>query len=187
MHTKAAAAIPGIVPKDSWELEFTLKHAIPGSTRVQPSKALLLYSELLGLRSPMRVLDAGCGNGRNTVYLAKRGCDVTSVDFSEFALNETQRRIAGAGVSGKVHLLSIVFSREDEYYSRLLKDSPDGSLVCDPENGIWKRLYEEHEIRNLFSSYLELRYFAKFEFSDVVLGKAYKRVLLTSVLRKQFS
>jgi SAM-dependent methyltransferase len=81
-------------------------------------------------------------------------------------------------------LLSIVFSCEDEYYSRLLKDSPDGMLVQDPANGIWKRLYSERALKGLFSSWFRLEYFAKFEFSDVVLGEPYRRVVFTSVLQK---
>jgi len=231
----AARVIPQIVPKDSWEQELSQKHAIPSSTRIGPAKALVLFAELLGLRSPTKVLDAGSGNGRNTVYLAQHGCEVTAVDFCDFAINETQRRVTQAGLTDKVsivrhflddpapfpkesfdfvldayvschflnekiyrdywtdlaritknggRLLSIVFSNEDEYYSKLLKESPDGSLVCDPANGIWKRLYTETQIKSLFPSVLDLQYFARFEFPDVVLGKTYRRVLLTSVLMK---
>jgi methylase of polypeptide subunit release factors len=94
MHSIAARALPHIVPKESWEKELSQKHAIPSSTRAEPAKALVLYAELLGLGSPLKVLDAGSGNGRNTVYLAQRGCEVTAVDFCDFALNETQRRVA---------------------------------------------------------------------------------------------
>ncbi len=195
----------------------------------------MLFSELLGLRSPLKVLDAGTGNGRNALYLAKRGCDVTALDYSDLVLKEALRRATEAGLSEKVsvvkhslpertpfpensfdfvldaylschflrndiwehfwsemgritkpggHLLSIVFSLEDEYYRQLLKDSPDGSLVCDPANGIWKRLYSEQEIRKLFVRKFDLEYFAKFEFSDEVFNNAYRRVVFTSVLRK---
>jgi ubiquinone/menaquinone biosynthesis C-methylase UbiE len=232
----ATLAIPEIVPKESWELEFNLRHAIPSSTRHQPAKGLLLFSEILNFDSSMKVLDAGSGNGRNTVYLAKRGCEVTAVDFSDFALDETKRRVTEARLAHKVsivrhslvdpvpfpneyfdcvvdsyvfchflrdeigqrfwremarvtkrgrHMLSIVFSTEDEYYSRLRKDTQDGSLICDPANGIWKRLYTEDEIKRFFSTLeVELKYFAKLEFSDVVMGKTYRRVVFTSVLRK---
>jgi ubiquinone/menaquinone biosynthesis C-methylase UbiE len=184
----------------------------------------------------MRILDAGAGNGRNAIYLARRGCTVTALDFSGSALTEARRRIDEAGMAQRVslvahsltdplpftdasfdfsldayvfchfleedarlgfwrnmarvtkrggHLLSIVFSTEDEYYSRLLRTSPGHGLVCDPVNGIWKRLYTETEIRDFFASKFELSYFAKFEFSDAVLGDKYRRVVLISVLRNQ--
>jgi SAM-dependent methyltransferase len=234
---QTAVEIPDIVPKESWELEFGLKHAIPSSTRIEPAKALLLFTEILKLGSPMKVLDAGCGNGRNSVFLAKKGCDVTAIDFADLALSETKRRATQDALSHSIsvvrhslldplpfpgetfdfvldsylfchflrdgigqkfwhemdrvtktngHLLSIVFSVEDEYYARLRKDTED-LVVCDPANGIWKRLYSELEIKNYFAHHFELKYFAKFEFADVVMGKVYRRVVFTSVLRKSSS
>jgi hypothetical protein len=77
-----------------------------------------------------------------------------------------------------------VFSIEDEYYARFSSDNADAIVVLDPINGIWKRLYSEEEIKQLLRHHFALMYFAKFEFSDVVLGKSYRRVLFTSVLRK---
>jgi SAM-dependent methyltransferase len=238
MYSGAASTIPGIVSRESWDYEFGTIHAIPSSTRAEPAKALLLFSEMLGLHGPLKVLDAGTGNGRNALYLAERGCDVTALDFSDLVLKEALRRTTEAGLSDKVavvkhslpertpfpessfdfvldayvschflrndiweqfwsemgritkpggHLLSIVFSLEDEYYRQLLKDSPDGSLVCDPANGIWKRLYSDQEIRKLLVRKFDLEYFAKFEFSDEVFNNAYQRVVFTSVLRKPSS
>ena len=224
-----------MVPRESWEEEFGVIRAIPSSARPEPAKPLLLFSEMLGLDSSMKVLDAGAGNGRNAIYLAKRGCNVTALDFSDFALKETQRKSAEAGVSDKVaivrhslpnptpfreesfdfvldaylfchflrddvrssfwrdmdrvtkrggRLLSIVFSVEDEYYAQLLNKSPGGSVVCDPANGIWKRLYSERQIKEFFSQQFYLEYFSKFEFDDDVYGDTYRRVVFTSVLAK---
>ena len=99
MDTKIDAIIPEIVPKEFWEQEFAVKHSIPSSTREEPAKALLLFSDVLTLREPMKVLDAGCGNGRNAVYLAKRGCEVTALDFADSAIKETRRRATQAGVA----------------------------------------------------------------------------------------
>jgi ubiquinone/menaquinone biosynthesis C-methylase UbiE len=231
---QAAVAIPEIVPKEAWELEFGLKHTIPSSTRTEPAKALLLFAELLKLGRPMKVLDAGCGNGRNSVFLGKRGCDVTAVDFADLPLSETRRRVAEAGISQSVsvvrgslidplpfademfdfvldsyvschflhhtvaerfwreinrvtskngHVLSVGFSTEDEYYARLRNDNQD-FVVCDPANGIWKRLYCERELKEFFARVFGMEYFAKFEFWDCVLGHDYRRVVFTSVLKK---
>lgn len=235
MFSEAATTVPGLVPKEHWDSEFGSIRAIPSSTRIEPAKALVLFSELLNIGAPMKVLDAGTGNGRNAIYLAKRGCEVTALDFSEFVLNEALSRATEAGLSEKIaivrhslpertpfpekhfdlvldayltchflrndiwerfwsemhritksggRLFSVVFSSEDEYYRRLLKDSPDGSLVCDPANGIWKRLYSDQQIRSIFIERFALEYLAKFEFTDNVFGKPYRRVVFISVLRK---
>ncbi len=52
-----------------------------------------LVSEAGGL-SPGRALDLACGEGRNAVWLADRGWDVTGLDFSEVAIRKA-RRLAG--------------------------------------------------------------------------------------------
>jgi SAM-dependent methyltransferase len=47
---------------------------------------------------PGRALDVGCGSGRDAVYLAGRGWQVTAVDYVEKALARARERAAGAGV-----------------------------------------------------------------------------------------
>jgi SAM-dependent methyltransferase len=48
--------------------------------------------------APGRALDVGCGSGRDAVYLAKRGWQVTAVDSVEKALASARRRAAEQGV-----------------------------------------------------------------------------------------
>lgn len=44
----------------------------------------------------LRVLDAGCGTGRHTAWLAKRAARVLAVDFSAGMLDQARTRLAGA-------------------------------------------------------------------------------------------
>ena len=57
---------------------------------------IYLFDQLLRgrIKSPMRVLDAGCGSGRNLVYLLRAGCEVFAAD-SDAAAVEAVRRLAG--------------------------------------------------------------------------------------------
>jgi SAM-dependent methyltransferase len=50
-------------------------------------------AELAGLR-PGRALDLACGEGRNALWLAERGWDVTAVDFSRVALDKGRAQAA---------------------------------------------------------------------------------------------
>jgi SAM-dependent methyltransferase len=52
-----------------------------------------------GLLTPGRVLELGCGSGRNAIYLASLGCSVDAVDFSSQAIEWAQQRAKPAGVS----------------------------------------------------------------------------------------
>ena len=47
---------------------------------------------------PGRALDVGCGTGRDAVYLAKRGWQVTAVDLVPRALEKARQRAGGEGV-----------------------------------------------------------------------------------------
>jgi SAM-dependent methyltransferase len=56
---------------------------------------IYLFDQLLKGRivPGMRVLDAGCGTGRNLVYLLKSGWEVFGIDESSAAVAQTQRLV----------------------------------------------------------------------------------------------
>ncbi len=58
--------------------------------------------------SPRRVLDLGCGQGRNSVWLARRGHTVTGVDQSDVAIAQARRLAADNGVRVEFALADIV-------------------------------------------------------------------------------
>jgi len=47
---------------------------------------------------PGRALDVACGEGRNAVWLATRGWEVTGVDFSPVGIDKARRLAAATGV-----------------------------------------------------------------------------------------
>jgi 2-polyprenyl-3-methyl-5-hydroxy-6-metoxy-1,4-benzoquinol methylase len=56
-----------------------------------------LVAEVDGL-PPGRALDLGCGEGRNAIWLAELGWQVTGVDFSEIGLDKARRLASDRGV-----------------------------------------------------------------------------------------
>ena len=60
---------------------------------------VFVVRELGGL-APGRALDLGAGEGRNAIWLAERGWQVTAVDFSAVALAKAARLAPGRGVTG---------------------------------------------------------------------------------------
>lgn len=61
----------------------------------EPNGALV--AEVGGL-APGRVLDVGCGEGADAVWLARRGWDVTALDVSQVALDRAAAHAREAGV-----------------------------------------------------------------------------------------
>lgn len=60
-----------------------------------------------GTLTPGRVLELGCGHGRNALYLASRGCRVDAVDFSAQAIDWARERARAAGATVHFQCCSI--------------------------------------------------------------------------------
>ncbi|MEI6621954.1 MAG: class I SAM-dependent methyltransferase [Actinomycetes bacterium] len=62
----------------------------------EPNGALVAEAQVL---SPGRVLDVGCGEGADAVWLALRGWDVTALDVSGVALQRAEAAAVAAGAN----------------------------------------------------------------------------------------
>jgi SAM-dependent methyltransferase len=81
------------VERDDWNR----KHGEAGPLfGVEPNR--FLVAEVSDL-PPGRALDVACGAGRNAVWLAERGWDVTAVDFSQVGLDKGARLAQERGVT----------------------------------------------------------------------------------------
>ena len=82
--------------RDFWERLWakTLSERGDGATLRGPSRHLT--SAVADLQ-PGRALDAGCGHGSETLWLAARGWQVTAVDFSAAALAQGEKTAEAAG------------------------------------------------------------------------------------------
>jgi len=87
---------------------------------------------------PCRVLDAGCGNGKSAVWLAKRGFNVVGIDISPTAVEQARSRARSHGVAAKCEF----------YEGRLPNDAPsralDGPLAPGSFGLIIERAFVQH-------------------------------------------
>lgn len=60
----------------------------------------------IGQNKSLKIIDVGCGTGRHSIELAKRGYNVTGVDLSENQLNRARQKAQEAG-------LEIKFQKQD--------------------------------------------------------------------------
>ena len=77
--------------KEKWERRYAEREDAPG----EPNPVFV--EEVEGL-PPGRALDLAAGDGRHAIYLARRGWQVTAVDFSQTALERGERFAAAAGI-----------------------------------------------------------------------------------------
>jgi SAM-dependent methyltransferase len=76
-----------------WDQRYSAAEYIYGT---EPNEFLAANVEAI---PPGPVLEVGCGEGRNAVFLAGRGYDVTAVDQSAAGLRKAERLAAERGVS----------------------------------------------------------------------------------------
>jgi len=98
-----------------------------------------IYSEL-GLKPGTRVLDTGCGGGRITIGLAKKGALVTGIDLSRYQLDRARR--AAEGISG-VTLL------EQDYHTMTFKEGFDAVISWSHSLGYGTREDDREAVRRM--------------------------------------
>lgn len=87
-------------PQKYWESYFNNIDLDSKETQELKHAAILesFCSEYLKAGSP--VLDLGCGGGRNTIYLAKRGYEIYGIDLSNAAVDLCKKRLKKQGLLG---------------------------------------------------------------------------------------
>lgn len=79
--------------KSSWDERYAAKELV---WSIGPNKRL---AEEVATLAPGRALDIGCGEGRNAIYLAEQGWDVTAIDFSAVGVEKGAKIAAKRGVT----------------------------------------------------------------------------------------
>jgi SAM-dependent methyltransferase len=72
----------------------------PWDSGISPPELL----EFLDAHEPGRAIDLGCGTGTNVVTLAKRGWQVTGVDFIPRAIRMAKRKVKNAGFHADLYV-----------------------------------------------------------------------------------
>jgi len=81
----------------------------PGAIWTRTESPLELIELIEGGRiQPCKVIDIGCGEGVHSVYLAKKGFDVTGIDLSENAIKHAKQNAKDAGVDVKFIVMDIL-------------------------------------------------------------------------------
>lgn len=125
------------------------------------------------------VLDAGCGSGEHSIFLAASGCDVLGVDFAPAAIDKAQAKAKARGSSAQfqvhdalqLHTLARKFDAaldsglfhcfSDENRARYVQElasvlKPGGKLVLmcfsEVEKRPGPRRVTQHELRESFAN-----------------------------------
>src|SRR3989344_2357384 len=189
-----------------WDEEYQRQN-IASSFKGTLSHSVKFLLGSFGEFSPKSFLDLGCGNGRNTIPLARMGYEVTGVDISQVALNQAGEKLESesAGVQKRVQLIpssmgqpfpfedktfdvvmDILYydmAEDDPYSLALLAKSPDKSkgIIYTPA-GIPFKIYSADDITRIFSPFKVITQ-EKFRFQDKMDGVQWNRSILCVVMK----
>ncbi|MEI8335804.1 MAG: class I SAM-dependent methyltransferase [Actinomycetes bacterium] len=133
--------------------------------------------EILGLRPGMRVLDVGCGPGRHSLELSRRGYEVTGVDLSPEFINLAVESAGSENLSIDFEMLDVRdLAFEDEFDAVIcLCQGGFGLLGGDDDGDVFLRLSRAVKpgggvVVSAFSSYFALHHLEQGEEFDPRVG-----------------
>lgn len=88
----------------------------------KPDENLVRYFDA-GMVKPQKVLELGCGPGRNAIFLAEKGCSVDAVDVSEQSIDWAMERTKKCGIEVNYILEDIFMLQVEEATYDLVYDS----------------------------------------------------------------
>jgi tellurite methyltransferase len=86
---------------------------------IEPSKMCLRVLDLLPPSRHLKLLDIGCGEGKDSVFFARNGYDVTAFDISDAGIEKTKRLAEKANVQVRVFKADILDYRLDTNFDIL--------------------------------------------------------------------
>ena len=104
--------------RERWEGRYNEAPCLHGEA---PSRFLEeSLPQILDLAPGRRALDIACGEGRNSLFLARHGFRVTGVDIAETALDRARGRVAAAGLAADFLMVDLDLWRPTETFDLIL-------------------------------------------------------------------
>lgn len=133
-----------------WEEEHNTSKSIPSLSEEEPSSAVVEFVEFLkGKGKLKKVIDIGCGKGRNAIYLAKQGFEVYGLDYIQTALDNAKKLAAKNGVTEKVNLFNTPIDQKWPFKDNFFDLAVDCFSSIDIESLKGREVYRDEMYRTL--------------------------------------
>jgi tellurite methyltransferase len=146
-----------------------------------PSQTCYRVLQLLPPDRPLRLLDIGCGEGRNAVFFARNGYQVTAFDTSPTGVEKTKQLAAAAGVPVEAFVADINDYRLDTPFDVLFSTGVLQYVPVERRHGLFAN-YREHTTLgglNVFSVFVRKPFIPKAPDAEETAHKWISGELLT--------
>jgi SAM-dependent methyltransferase len=93
---------PADEQREHWSAIFAAHPAMYGE---EPSEAAVAAADMFAAAGATTVLELGAGQGRDTLYLARRGFHVDALDYAPEGLEEVEAKAGAAGLADRVTIM----------------------------------------------------------------------------------
>jgi tellurite methyltransferase len=129
---------------------------------LKPSQTCFKVLESMPPIKPLKLLDIGCGEGRNAVFFAKNGYDVTAFDLAEAGIDKTAKLAEENGVKLNVFKADINNYRLTEEFDILFSTGVLHYIPQEIRQEIFLN-YKDHTTKNgshMFSVFVQKPFIA---------------------------
>lgn len=137
-----------------WENEHARPEILPSLEYTESSSGVVAFAAYLksvGAALPLRVVDIGCGKGRNAIYLAKQGYEVYGMDYVKTAIDYTRHLAEEQKVTDHVRLYFAEIDRKWPFKDNFFDVAIDCFSSIDIETRKGREAYKEEMLRTLKS------------------------------------
>ncbi|MEK7166679.1 MAG: class I SAM-dependent methyltransferase [Patescibacteria group bacterium] len=135
-----------------WEEEHLKNDHWPGLTADEPASSVVFFVKYLlerGITPPLKVVDIGCGQGRNAIYLAEQGFEVYGLDYVHHAIERCQERAERFDLTSKLHLFELPIDSIWPFEDNFFDASIDAFSSIDIETQEGRLVYKMELLRTL--------------------------------------
>ena len=99
-----------------WEKAYREKDTVAFSS--EPNKTITEFEHTINMHS--NILEAGCGEGQNALYLAKKGYHVDAFDLSEYGIAKLKHRCEQSNVQVNAFVADLTSYQFEQSYDMVL-------------------------------------------------------------------
>lgn len=146
-----------------------------------PSNSCYRVLQILPPDRPLRLLDIGCGEGRNAIFFARNGYHVTAFDTSARGIEKTKQFAADAGVSIEAFVADINEFRLTEPFDLLFSTGVLQYVPPEQRNDLFEnyRAFTSPGGLNIFSVFVRKPFIKKAPDAEKTAHKWISGELLT--------